>query len=311
MESFIMPNGATPAPAGAGAGADVIKDGTTATFMADVVDASMTTPVLVDFWAPWCGPCKQLTPTLERVVRNARGAVKLVKINVDESPEISQQLRIQSIPTVYAFKDGQPVDGFQGAVPESQIQQLIDRLTGGAASDSPVAQALEQADTLLEQGDHQSAGAIYQQVMGHDPENAPAFAGFLKCLIADGRLDEAKAVLAQATDAFKADKAVQAVTTQLELAEQGAKAAGELAAFQARVEANPKDHQARLDLASALYATGDTEGALDQLLDSIRIDRKWQDEAARKQLLKYFEALGPTDPVTVAARRKLASVLFS
>jgi len=295
---------------GGQAGDTMIVDASTATFMAEVVDASMQMPVLVDFWAPWCGPCKQLTPALESAVRKANGAVKLVKINVDESPEIAQQLRIQSIPTVYAFQNGQPVDGFQGAVPESEITALIERL-GGAGGPSPIDQALEQADQLLDAGDHVQAGGIYQQVLQHDESNAAALAGFLKCIIADGRPEQAEQALEKVPEDLKADKQVQAVITQLELAKEGAKARAEMDTLRAKVEADPKDHRARIDLAAALYATDDREGAVDQLLESIRIDRKWEDEAARKQLLKYFEAMGNADPVTMDARRRLSSILFS
>ena len=296
--------------AGGNGGAENIVDATTATFMTEVVDASMSQPVLVDFWAPWCGPCKQLTPALESAVRNAGGSVKLVKINVDENPESAQQLRIQSIPTVYVFRNGQPVDGFQGAVPESEIKAMIERV-GGEVDDGPIEQAMAKAAELLEAGDHQSAGALYQQIVQHDEENADALAGFLQCVIADGRADHAEKILEKVSDEMKAKKPLQAIIAQLELAAEGAKASAELDGLKSRIEADPKDHQARIDLAAALYATDDREGAMDQLLESIRIDRSWQEEAARKQLLKYFEAMGPTDPVTSDARRRLSSILFS
>jgi putative thioredoxin len=296
---------------------ELIKNSNTRGFMADVIDASHDVPVIVDFWAPWCGPCKQLGPLLEKAVREARGAVRMVKINIDENPEIAQQMRIQSIPVVYAFVQGRPVDGFVGAVPESQIKAFIKRLVqtaGAAMPESPVEQAMEEAKALMEAGDVATAGGILAQVVQHDPANALARARLARALVAAKQHKQARDALAAIPADKLKDPAVAAeagaVRAALELAEK-AGAAGPVAELKAKVAADPNDHQARLDLASALYAAGDGEGAIDTLIESIRRNRGWNDEAARKQLLKLFEAFGPTDARTVQGRRKLSSVLFS
>lgn len=303
METIINAAGA-----GAPAGGDLIKDTDAAGFAADVIEASRQTPVIVDFWAPWCGPCKQLTPVLEKVVREARGAVKLVKVNIDENQMIAQQLRIQSIPTVYAFVDGRPVDGFQGALPESQVKEFVGRLGGDASS--PVAEALEQAEGLMAAGDVRSAGGLYAQILNHEPDNTKAIAGYLRALLALDQVAEAAAMAEDLPDEVKRNKDVAAAIAALELAGNSADSA-ELAAMRAAVEADPTDHQARIDLALALYGANDREGAVDQLLESIRLNREWNEGAARKQLLKFFEAFGHTDPLTIDARRRLSSILFS
>lgn len=299
---------------GGAAPADLVKDGTQASFRADVLDASMQVPVIVDFWAPWCGPCKQLGPIIEKAVKDARGAVKLVKINVDESQELAAQMRIQSIPAVYAFFQGRPVDGFVGAQPESALKQFIQRLaklSGGEPGPSPIEEALEHADEALKQGDHEAASAIYAQILEHEPDNVKAIAGLARCCIAVGELDQAKQFLARVPAAQANDAAISGVRAQLELAEAGQKAAGQSQELRARVEANPKDFDARFALAQALFAGGDREGGVDHLLDIIRMNRAWNEEAARKELVKFFEAMGPTDPLTLSARRRLSSLLFS
>jgi putative thioredoxin len=303
MEPII---GTAPGPNGA----DLVKDGSTKTFMADVIDASHDTAVVVDFWAPWCGPCKQLGPALEKAVREAKGAVRMVKINIDESPEIAQQMRIQSIPAVYAFKDGRPVDGFVGAVPESQIKQFVKRL-GGAAGPSPVQEALDMAKETLAGGDAASAAAIYAQVLQHEPDNVEAHAGLIRCALARKELGKARQLLERvpAGQANHAD--IAAARAALELAESGSKAAGALTELRDRLARNPNDHEARLDLAAALFASDAREQAVDELLDLIKRDRNWNEQAGRKQLVKLFEAMGPTDPLTLASRRRLSSLLFS
>jgi putative thioredoxin len=311
METLI---GQGKAPAGAGGAAAAIKDSDTEHFMADVIDASMTVPVIVDFWATWCGPCKQLGPMLEKAVQEAKGAVRLVKIDVDRNQELAAQMRIQSIPAVYAFFQGRPVDGFMGAIPESQIKQFVQRLikaAGGKAGPSPVEEALKQAEAALASGDAAAASAIFGQVLQHEPQNPTAIGGLVRCLVKAGDLARARAELAKAPAGLAADKAIAAARAALELAEQAGKQQGALAELKARLAKDANDHQARYDLAMALYAGGETETALDELLELVRRDRGWNDEAARKQLVKIFEALGPTDPLTLSARRRLSSLLFA
>ena len=299
-----------PAPAAG----SVIKESNTDNFVADVIDASHDAPVIVDFWAPWCGPCKQLTPILEKVVRDARGAVRLVKINTDENQELAAQMRVQSIPAVFAFIKGRPVNAFAGLQPESQVKAFVQRLiqsAGGQVGPSPVEQALEQAEEALARGDAGTASAIFAQVMAHDPKNAAAIAGLAKCHIDAGNFAEARKVLERATADIANNAAIAAARTALELAEQSKQSAGQTGDLRRRLEQNANDHQARLDLAMALYGGGEREQAIEELLEAIRRDRRWNEEAARKQLVKLFEALGPTDPLTISARRRLSSLLFS
>jgi putative thioredoxin len=287
----------------------LIKDSSERTFVADVLEASREVPVLVDFWAPWCGPCKQLTPILEKVVREAKGAVKLVKINIDENKRIAQQMRIQSIPAVYAFRNGQPVDGFMGALKESDVREFIKRL-GGDAGPSPTDELLAIANEAVAAGDLGTAAQAYGQILQEEPQNPEALGGLARCYMTSGDVERAKQTLAMVPPEHQAHAAITAVQAQLKLADQ-AQNAGDIAGLEAKAKADPADHQARLDLAVALAARGDSERAIAELLESIRRDRTWNESAARKQLLTLFEALGPTDPAVQSGRRKLSSLLFS
>lgn len=280
-------------------------------FMAEVIEGSSQIPVIVQFWAPWCGPCKQLGPVLEKVVAAAHGKVKMVRVNIDDNQQIAQQLRVQSVPTVYAFVDGQPVDGFSGAQPESALTQFVEKLSsmGGAGAD--IAGMLEAANTAVETQDFAGAMQIYQQVMEADPESADALAGLVRCLTGMQDHQAAREIIDQLNDEFREKPSMQAAIAALELAERAAESAGDLDLAQAAVAANPEDLQARQDLAMALFATGDNAGAMAQLLESIRIDRSWNDEAARLQLLEFFKTLGAANPDVMAARRQLSTLLFS
>jgi putative thioredoxin len=292
------------------AAANLIKDTTTQTFVKDVIEESKHQPVLIDFWAPWCGPCKQLTPILEKAVRAAKGKVKLVKMNIDEHPAIPGQMGIQSIPAVIAFVNGQPADGFMGAQPESQITTFIDRLTKGAPGGGDAAELLAEADAALTAGDPGTAAAIYAQVLGEDAENIAAMAGLARCYAETGAIEQAKQTLALVPESKRNDAAVKAVQAILDLAEQ-AKSLGPVAELEQKVAANALDHQARFDLATALNAAGKRAEATNHLLEIVRRDRKWNDDGARKQLVQFFEAWGPTDEATAEGRKRLSSILFS
>lgn len=293
--------------------ADLIKDGSEATFMADVVEASQTVPVIVDFWAPWCGPCKTLGPMLEDAVRAAKGAVRMVKVNVDEAQMIAGQLRIQSIPTVYAFWKGQPVDGFQGAVPGSEITAFVDRVIKASGGESPgdsLNDAVEAAEEMLSDGEAVDAAQTFAAILEEDPAHAGAYAGLVRAHIAMGDLDQAEAILNGASAEMSRSPELEAAHAQLQLARQAADA-GPVAELRAAVEAEPDNHQARFDLAQALHANNDAEGAIDMLLELFRRDREWNDGAAKAQLFTIFDALKPNDPVVLNGRRRLSSMIFA
>lgn len=301
--------GATPP---AGGGGDLVKETTTAGFTADVLQESRRRPVLVDFWAPWCGPCRQLTPILEKAVAAAGGRVKLVKLNIDDHPAIPGQMGIQSIPAVIAFVDGRPADGFMGAVPESQVRQFIDRLTSAAGN--PEAEAieatLEEAQTALAAGDIESAAQGFSAVLSREPEHTKALAGLAGCLLEAGQVDDVKQLLSSLSDEQRKDPAIASIEARIAQAEEVARL-GDPRALRERLAADPDDHAARADLAKILNAKGERPAAADELLTIMRKDRSWEDDGARRILLSFFEAWGPSDPATLAARRKLSSILFS
>ena len=306
---MLQQAGTAPTPAAAAAADAVVTDTTTQTFIKDVIEESKRQPVLVDFWAPWCGPCKQLGPVLEKAVRAAKGKVKLVKMNIDDHPAIPGQMGIQSIPAVIAFVNGQPADGFMGALPESQVVAFLERLTkdriGGEAKD-----LLKAADAALADGDAAGAADLYAQLLAEDNTNVPALAGLARCYVETGALDQARQTLAMVPESKHGDAAVAAARAALELAEQ-AKSLGPITDLEQKVAANPLDHQARFDLALALNGKGQRLDALEQLISIVKRDRKWNDDGARKQLVQFFDAWGPTDEATIEGRKRLSSILFA
>jgi putative thioredoxin len=300
-------SGATPQAA-----PDLIKETTTQTFVKDVIEESKRQPVLIDFWAEWCGPCRQLTPLLEKAVRAAKGKVKLVKMNIDHHPSIPGQMGIQSIPAVIAFVDGRPADGFMGAIPESQVNAFIDKLSKGVpgAGEPNIAEILKEAETLLAEGDPASAAQIYAEALSVDATNIAALAGLAKCYVTTGAVDQAKQTLAMVPESRRNDAAVKAVQAAIDLSEQ-AKSVGPVGELERKIAANPLDHQARFDLATALNAMGKRNEATTHLLEIVKRDRKWNDDGARKQLVQFFEAWGGTDEATVEGRKRLSTILFS
>ena len=305
----IVEQGSGPAPQAA---PDLIKDTTTQTFVKDVIEESKRQPVLIDFWAPWCGPCRQLTPALEKAVRAAKGKVKLVKMNIDEHPAIPGQMGIQSIPAVIAFVNGQPADGFMGAVPESQVNAFIEKLTKGvpAAGEPNIAEILKEAEAVLAEGDAATAAQIYAEALAVDATNIAALVGLAKCYLTTGAIEQAKQTLAMVPESKRNDAGVKAVQASIDLAEQ-ASSLGPVTELERKVAANPLDHQARFDLATALNAMGKRAEATEQLLQIVKRDRKWNDEGARKQLVQFFEAWGGADEATVEGRKRLSTILFS
>ena len=298
-------NGAAPQAA-----PDLIKETTTQSFVKDVIEESKRQPVLIDFWAPWCGPCRQLTPILEKVVRAANGKVKLVKMNIDEHPAIPGQMGIQSIPAVIAFVNGQPADGFMGVVPESQVTAFVSKLTAGMPGEPNIADILKEAETSLAEGDAATAASIYAEVLSVEATNIAALAGLAKCYVTTGAIDQAKQTLALVPESKRGDAAVKAVQAAIDLAEQ-ASSLGPVTELEQKVAANPLDHQARFDLATALNAAGKRTEATQQLLEIVKRDRKWNEDGARKQLVQFFDAWGPTDEATVEGRKRLSTILFS
>lgn len=305
--SIIEQGGAAASPATS----DLIKDTTTQSFVRDVIEESKRQPVLIDFWAPWCGPCRQLTPIIEKAVKAAKGRVKLVKMNIDEHPEYPGQMGIQSIPAVIAFVNGQPADGFMGAVPESQITAFIDKITAGIPGAEPtVAELLKEAEAALAEGDFANAAAVYAEVIATDAGNIPALAGLAKCYVESGAIEQAKQTLELIPANKREEAAVKAVQAAIDLIEQ-ASALGPITELEQKVAADPLDHQARFDLATALNASGQRAEATNHLLEIVKRDRKWNEDAGRKQLVQFFEAWGPTDEATVDGRRRLSTILFA